>query len=177
MTEIAADADGIIDTLPDGGRIRFERHLSYPIDEVWDAITSPARLAEWWLPFDAEISIDLVEGGSFELLSSASGDQPFAMQLRVLRVDPPRLFEHTHVDEGSVVTWELEPRPDGCTLRLTHKLTDVATAIEKCYIVGLHTSLDRLVPLLAGDPVPWDWERFAEHQRRYARKGLAPAPE
>jgi uncharacterized protein YndB with AHSA1/START domain len=31
----------------DGGVIRFERHLRYPIRDVLDAITNPARLAEW----------------------------------------------------------------------------------------------------------------------------------
>ena len=28
--------------------------LAYPIREVWDAITSPERLADWWLPFAAD---------------------------------------------------------------------------------------------------------------------------
>ena len=35
----------------------------YPIRDVWDAITNPARLADWWLPFDADITVDLREGG------------------------------------------------------------------------------------------------------------------
>ena len=47
----------------DGGVIRFERHLDYPIRDVWDAITNPERLADWWLPFDADITVDLREGG------------------------------------------------------------------------------------------------------------------
>ena len=37
--------------------------LPYPIRDVWDAITNPARLADWWLPFDADITVDLREGG------------------------------------------------------------------------------------------------------------------
>ncbi len=37
--------------------------VPYPIRDVWDAITNPARLAEWWLPFDADITVDLREGG------------------------------------------------------------------------------------------------------------------
>ena len=36
--------DGTMEPTADGGVIRFERHLSYPIREVWDAITNPARL-------------------------------------------------------------------------------------------------------------------------------------
>ena len=35
--------DGTLERIADGGVIRFERHLPYPIRDVWDAITSPAR--------------------------------------------------------------------------------------------------------------------------------------
>ena len=69
---------------------------------------------------------------------------------------------------------ELEAEGDGCVLRLSHFVTDRAAAIANCYVVGLHTSLDRLAPCLDGEPTPWDWEGFAAHQRRYALAGLAP---
>ena len=52
-------------------------------------------------------------------------------------------------------------------------VTDVPAAVENGYVVGLHTSLSRLAPCLAGDPVPWDWDEFAEAQSRYAELGLA----
>ena len=55
--------DGTMERTADGGVIRFERHLEYGIRDVWDAITNPERLADWWLPFDAEITIDLRAGG------------------------------------------------------------------------------------------------------------------
>ena len=84
------------------------------------------------------------------------------------------LLEHTHVDPGSRMRWELEPHGDSCVLRLSHWVTDPATAIDNCYAVGLHTSLDRLEPCLAGTPTPWDRDAFARHQRRYAAAGLAP---
>lgn len=95
--------DGTIEPTPDGGVIRPERHLAHPIGEVWDAITNPARLAEWWLP-------------------------------------------------------------------------DVAAAVERCYVVGLHSSLARLEPCLAGHPIAWDWDEFAVSQGAYAAVGSAPAP-
>ncbi len=41
-----------VDRTAEGGVIRFERHLPYPVRDVWDAITDPARLADWWLPFE-----------------------------------------------------------------------------------------------------------------------------
>ena len=170
----AVYADGTIEPTATGAVLRFERRLPHAVAEVWAAITEPARLADWWLPFDADITIDLRPGGL--IVMSASGDEPVTITCEILRVEPPVLLEHTHVDPGSRLLWELEPNGDGCILRLSHFVTDPATAIDNCYAVGLHTSLDRLAPCLAGTPAPWDWDAFARHQHRYAAAGLAPEP-
>jgi len=166
--------DGVIERTPDGGVIRFERHLAFPVRQVWDAITNPARLAEWWLPFDADITVDLREGGS--MVMTAIGDEATQITCTVVRVEPPVLLEHTHVDPGSLVRWELEAVSDGCVLRLSHFVTDPAAAVDNCYVVGLHASLARLEPCLAGRPTAWDWDAFAEAQVHYATLGFAPAP-
>lgn len=166
--------DGTIEPTADGGVIRFERHLPYPVVEVWDAITNPARLAEWWLPFDADVTVDLREGG--QMVMVATGDEPITITCTILRVEPPTLLEHTHVDPGAYMRWELEPVDTGCVLRLSHFVTDPSAAIDNCYVVGLHASLARLEPCLAGRPVAWDWDGFAIAQAHYADAGLAPAP-
>lgn len=164
--------DGTIERTADGGVIRFERSLGHPIAEVWDAITNPARLAEWWLPFDADITIDLREGG--EMVMVGTGEEAMTITCTILRLEPPILLEHTHVDPGSFLRWELEAADDGCVLRLSHFVTDAAAAIESCFVVGLHASLARLEPCLAGRPVPWDWDGFAAAQEHYASVGIAP---
>jgi uncharacterized protein YndB with AHSA1/START domain len=174
MTDFLAAYDGTIERSADGGVIRFERALPYSTDDVWDAITDPARLADWWLPFDAEISVDLRAGGEMKFVGG--GDDPFTMTFTVVRVEPPVLLEHTHADPGSLMRWQLEPTETGCVLRLSHHVTDVETAIERCYVVGLHTSLSRLEPCLDGQPIAWDWAAFADAQAHYAEIGLAPPP-
>jgi uncharacterized protein YndB with AHSA1/START domain len=172
MSNVPASAyDGTLERTADGGVIRFERHLPYPISDVWDAVTNPERLADWWLPFDADITIDLREGG--EMVFAARGDEPMTNTFTITRVEPPMLLEHTHVDAGSHMRWELEPTDTGCLLRLSHFVTDTAGAIDNCYVVGLHTSLGRLEPSLAGRPIAWDWGEFAETQAHYASVGLA----
>jgi hypothetical protein len=105
----------------------------------------------------------------------ATGDEPMTVTCTILRVEPPMLLEHTHVDAGSRMRWELEPIETGCTLRLSHFVTDADDAIGKCYVVGLHASLARLEPCLAGQPIAWDWEEFAVAQAHYAALGFAPA--
>lgn len=164
--------DGVVERTADGGVIRFERHLGHPVRDVWDAITDPDRLAAWWLPFDADITVDLREGG--DMVFAGRGDEPFTMAFTILRVEAPMLLEHTHADPGSFLRWELEPVGDGCILRLSHFMPDPDAGIERCFVVGLQTSLDRLVPCLTGSPIPWDWDAFAAAQAHYAGLGLAP---
>jgi uncharacterized protein YndB with AHSA1/START domain len=164
--------DGVLERTDHGGVIRFERHLPYPIRDVWDAITDPARLADWWLPFDADITVDLREGG--HMVFAGQGEEPVTITFTIRRVEAPMLLEHTHVDAGSYMRWELEPVDTGCVLRLSHFVADADVAIRNCYVVGLHTSLARLEPCLSGLPRVWDWDGFAETQAHYAGIGLAP---
>jgi uncharacterized protein YndB with AHSA1/START domain len=172
MSNVASFSDdGVVERTAEGGVIRFERSLPYGIEDVWSAITEPARLAEWWLPFDADITVDLREGG--EMVFTAAGGEP-EMRCTILRVDPPKLLEHTHADGASYVRWELESADTGCVLRLQHFVADPDTAIDNCYVVGLHASLARLEPCLSGHPIPWDWDGFAATQDHYAGIGLAP---
>jgi uncharacterized protein YndB with AHSA1/START domain len=170
MSGVPVSYDGALERTADGGVIRFERRLPFPIGDVWDAITNPARLADWWLPFDADITVDLREGG--EMVFAGRGEESVTMTCTILRIEPPMLLEHTHAD-GSYLRWELEPVDTGCVLRLSHFVTDTARAIGNCYVVGLHASLARLEPCLAGRPVAWDGDGFAEAQAHYASIGLA----
>jgi len=72
--------DGTIERTADGGVIRFERRLPFPVRDVWDAITTPARLADWWLPFDADITVDLREGGEMVMTATEEGAEILALQ-------------------------------------------------------------------------------------------------
>ena len=170
--DITTRYDGELVHTSAGGIIRFERRLAYDIGDVWAAITSPERLAEWWLPFDADITVDLREGGEMVFAGSNDGE-PITMVCTILRVEPPVLFEHTHPAPGSIMRWELEAVDNGCILRVSHTVPDVQEAIDNGYLVGLQTSLDRLTPTLVGRPEPWDWETFGANRAHYANLGLA----
>jgi uncharacterized protein YndB with AHSA1/START domain len=174
MTDLpTASPEGTLERTAEGGVLRFQRHLPYAITEVWSAITDPARLADWWLPFDADITVDLRVGG--EMVFAGRGDEPVVLRCTILQLDPPTLLRHTHGDGSSTMSWELTEVEGGCELRVAHWVPDVQAAVDGCWAVGLHTSLSRLEPCLAGSPVPWDWSEFAGTQSRYAALGLAPA--
>ena len=85
---------------------------------------APERLADWWLPFEADITVDLREGGEM-VFAGRSEDEPVTMTCTILRLEPPMLFEHTHPAPGSRMRWELEAAGTGCILRLSHVVPDV----------------------------------------------------
>lgn len=158
--------DGTIERTPDGGIVRFDRSLGFPIEEVWAAITDPVRLADWWPPFAADITVDLREGGMI-IFTWPETDFP-TLEFTIVRLEAPRLLEHTHTSPGSWMRWELEPAAGATRLRATYFIPDLDMAIKRGDIVGLHHSLDRLAPALTGHPVPWDNDAFIELRASYA---------
>jgi uncharacterized protein YndB with AHSA1/START domain len=176
-----AMADGTVEKIDGQYVLRFERRFQHPVERVWDALTRPERIPEWW--GEGDVELDLVEGGRFlirttgppelvEAIVAEAGDVALVSHDTVLRVDPPFLFEHTFgSDPGSIARWELQRDGDGCRLTLTHTEPpgfDIANGPRD--LGGWHTVLDRLGAVLDGKPVPWqkvDWE---EHRDRYAAK-------
>lgn len=173
-TNLTPTRFGTIERTPDGGLIRYDRQLSFPIEEVWSAITEPARLADWWPPFAADVTVDLREGGSISF-PWPDGDETQTLTFTILRLEPPILLEHSHTSPGSWMRYELESLDDGTGTRLlaTYFVPDPDLAIERGDIVGAHYGLDRLEAALAGHPVPVDMDVFTELQAAYAKLDLA----
>ena len=107
------------DTLPAGEAKVVMLSRRYPADaeDVWDAITTPERLAGWSLP----VSGDLRLGGTYQLEGNAGGE--------IRACEPPRRLQLTWImgeppgpEDSSIVDVVLEPDPDGggTTLTLTH---------------------------------------------------------
>jgi uncharacterized protein YndB with AHSA1/START domain len=142
--------------------LRFERRLNHPVEKVWAAITEPEQLVQWL----AAAEIDPQPGGKFVLNFENTGDH---MPGRVIKWDPPKLFEHTFGDDANgVVRWELIPDGDGCLLKLSH--TVYSTAEMANFLSGWHTHLDLLSDLLDGQPRPWSWDDWQAHRDRYGGK-------
>ncbi|MBM6622139.1 SRPBCC family protein [Micrococcaceae bacterium RIT802] len=160
---------GTIEGTPEGGRVRFERTLAYPIEEVWAAITEPDRLGDWWPPMAAKLTVDLREGGRI-VFEWPDVDFP-TMEFTITRLQRPTLLEHTHTGPGSWMRWELEATDAGTLLIATYSVPDLDLAIGRGDVVGMHYSLDRLEPALAGSPVAWDNDAFGELVAAYDDAG------
>jgi uncharacterized protein YndB with AHSA1/START domain len=172
--------DGTIEEVDGRYLLRFERRFRHPVEKVWDAITRPERIPEWW--GEGEVELELVEGGKYDVRTTGppelveaviaeAGEGGLTQHNTVLRVDPPVLFEHTFGAPDSIARWELQRDADGCRLTLTHtepRGFDIANGPRD--LGGWHTALDRLGTVLDGKSVPWEKEHWEGHRDRYADK-------
>ncbi|MEU0509778.1 SRPBCC family protein [Amycolatopsis sp. NPDC006125] len=157
--------NGTIETDGEAAVIRFERHLPFPIETVWAAITDPARRRAWF----GETVLD-TEAGTIEMLPEdpPAPDDAKRMTGRILVWQPPHVFEHEwrqRIVEDGVVRYELSETPDGTLLKFTHRGLSVRNA--RGFIPGTHAFFDRLAAHLAGaEPPAWP-ERYAAVAERY----------
>lgn len=129
--------------------VRFERLLPGPIERVWELLTTPDGLPEWF----GEAVIEPREGGRVSL---AGGH----IRGVVTQWQPPRCLVYTwnvfSTGEArspypeSYVRFELEPRGSDVLLTLTH--LPVLERFEKQNAMGWHTFLDLLVAAARNEP-------------------------
>jgi uncharacterized protein YndB with AHSA1/START domain len=100
--------------------VRLERVYAHPPERVWRALTDPQALAEWLMPNDFQPRV----GHKFQFRAAPRGGWRGIVDCEVLEVDPPRrlsyLWQGDPKDRPTVVTWILEPTPEGTRLRLEH---------------------------------------------------------
>ena len=161
--------------------LRFERRLPHPREKVWDALTRPEQIREWF--GEGDVELELVEGGRFEVRTTGppelveavireAGEAALVQHNAVLRVEPPSVFEHTFGDPDSIVRWELTPDGDGTLLRLAHTEPPTFTTTKDGPrdLAGWHALLDQLAQVLAGEPADWRVERWEALRDQYAAR-------
>jgi uncharacterized protein YndB with AHSA1/START domain len=116
--------------------LRFERHLSRPVEEVWRAVTDPAEMRAWF-PTRIEIS-EWKEGAKLKHFFDGYDIGP--LPGTVLEWDPPRRVRFTWGDD--TIGLEVTPAPGGGTIFvLTEELGAGAAARNAAGWAGC---LDRL---------------------------------
>lgn len=129
----------------DGWALIFTRDFPQRPGSVWAALTDPDELRRW-APYTADRP--LTEPGPVTLLAIDGAEQE-EMPGRVTRAEPPALLEFTWGED--TLRWELTGTGTGTRLRLTHRLSERATA--GMMAAGWHQCLDVVDSLLAGTPV------------------------
>jgi uncharacterized protein YndB with AHSA1/START domain len=69
----------------EGRAVRIRRTYDAPIEDVWDALTSPERISRWFLPISGDYRI----GGRYQLEGNAGGE--------ILRCEGPHRLRVTWV--------------------------------------------------------------------------------
>ncbi len=94
--------------------LQMRREYRATPEELWDAMTDPARLARWFWPTTGDFQV----GGSFQLQDMAGGD--------ILECEPPKSFKVTYGGPNSFLEIRLHPTAgDSTDLELEHVVTGI----------------------------------------------------
>ncbi|HEX8233510.1 MAG TPA: SRPBCC family protein [Caulobacteraceae bacterium] len=144
--------------------LSLTRRFRHPPEKVWAALVTPERLEAWlgaeWLGKRGPLR----EGGPFDYRFA---NTEMASRGRVLRLEPPRLLEHSwfeNIPPGAVVRWEVEPEGAGSRLTLTQRFLQPDDAARNA--AGWTELLRRLEAELDGGDFgawsPGDWRALRD---------------
>jgi uncharacterized protein YndB with AHSA1/START domain len=146
------------------GAVRVEDVYDTDIDDLWNACTTPARLARWI----AEVAGDLRVGGTIQASFTSSWTGPGRIEI----CDAPRhlllTMEPTTDDEAEIEAWLTE---EGDRTRLVVEERGLPLDGLHFYGAGWQAHLEDLGRSLAGEPSAWKarWTELTpayEAQRR-----------
>ena len=105
--------------------IVVEQTFGVPVDDVWSAITEPARMQQW---FFSEMK-EFEPSQGFETQFPVECDGKTYLHLwKLTEVLPRKKIVYDWRYEGcpgrGLVTWELEATPDGTKLKLTNTVVE-----------------------------------------------------
>ena len=158
--------DGSVTEESDGRwRLEFRRTWPDDADDVWAALTDPARTVRWIGSYDGERRTGAT--GSFTM---AFEDGAAAEPLTVVEcIEPHRLV--LDLASGWRVELDLVSQRGGTTLIFVQRFADRAAVPDVA--AGWHWYLDKLDAEISGTEPPADWDAFlAEVGPRY---GASPA--
>jgi uncharacterized protein YndB with AHSA1/START domain len=156
--------------------VRFERTFPHPVAAVWEAVTDPARLAQWF-PTTVEFS-ELRPGAAIDFRFAEDAYPP--MQGIFREVDELRRLVFTWGDD--VLTFELSEEDGGkaCRLAFSVVLDDAGKAARDS--AGWESCLDMLALAAAGETPrrpseTGGWKEYYEHYRAAGFPALAEIPQ
>jgi uncharacterized protein YndB with AHSA1/START domain len=147
-----------------GRSLQLHRAFRQPVEKLWAALITPARIAAWMGLEFLEPPASLQAGDRFDFRFTGTGLVSLG---HVLRCEP-HIFEYQWFDNlvpGGTVRWELTPQGTGCRLTLTETFGAPEDAARQA--AGWTLLLNKLAGTLDGaspSPQP-DWhdlrDRFA----------------
>ncbi len=169
-------ATGRYEQLDGSPVVRFERTFPHAAGEVWDAITDPARLAQW---FPTTVEFDELRAGA-TIAFRFEEDRFPPMSGAFREVQPPRRLSFTWGDD--LLTFELSERDGAAACRLAFSVALDSADKAARDAAGWDDCLDMLDLLVSGETPERAWKPDSWHARydAYKRQGfpaLAEIPE
>lgn len=142
-------------------RLRLERIMRAPPDQVFRACVEPQSLSEWWGPAGftvPRVELDVREGGRYRIeMQPPEGDR-FSLHGEYREVEPPGRLAYTFRwdpptadDQETLVTLTFQPVDRGTRLVLDHGPFRTGERYE-LHEAGWIDTLDRLEAWLATSP-------------------------
>src|SRR6185437_7871204 len=159
-------ATGTYEQIDGSPVVRFERTFPHAPAQVWDAITDPGRLAQW---FPTTVEFDELRPGAPITFRFAEDRYP-AMSGDFREVSAPRRLSFTWGED--VLTFELSERDGGAACRLSFSV--VLDSADKAArdSAGWDDCLDTLARVVSGEnpdarSTSESWRaRYDEYKRR-----------
>ncbi|WP_072396618.1 SRPBCC family protein [Hyphomicrobium sp. CS1GBMeth3] len=103
-------------------KITVDTKVAAPIEQVWQAYTSPEDIKQWNAASDdwhtTAATVDLREGGAFSSrMEAKDGSMGFDFAGTYTKIIPHKLIEYAFGDRTAQV--EFAPSPDGVGVRVT----------------------------------------------------------
>ena len=154
LDELAAAHRAVARRTDAGGEIvsvQLRRSYDAAPEDVWDAVTDPARLARWFSPVTGELRV----GGTFQVEGNAAGE--------VLECAPPQHLRVTWGGPTSVVDVRVAADGPRTVVALEHSVPiEIAQSGAGALFVGPGWDAGVLARALhlrgedIGDPVAWE---------------------
>jgi uncharacterized protein YndB with AHSA1/START domain len=118
-----------LENTPDLDVVRCEMFIAAPADRVFQAITDPRQLPQWWGKKDmyrvTRLESDLRPHGKWMSSGIMTNGEAFSVGGEYLEIDPPRLLVQTWIASYmapmvTTVRWELSAVNNGTLVKLTH---------------------------------------------------------
>jgi uncharacterized protein YndB with AHSA1/START domain len=143
------------------GAVRMEDRLGSGIDDVWSALTDPARLMRWY----GEVEADLRPGGEYRAHLHASGWEGTG---RVDACEAPRHLMVSRAEPGrDPGITEITLTADGDETLLVWEERGMPLRLIAAYGAGVQIHAEDLIAHLAGQERCDAAARFAELQPAY----------
>jgi uncharacterized protein YndB with AHSA1/START domain len=158
-------------TVHDRPTLLFERQLAHPVATVWEAITQPEELSQW---FPCQVELDLRVGGpmNFTFTHMPLKDGPMTMTGEVTELEPPHRLSFMWGEDHLHFELEDTDAGAGCRLRFSVELDSRDKAARDG--AGWHQCLDALERQLSGTDAsgPDDADAWKGYYREYERRGF-----